>query len=126
MSAADRQRSWRSAPQDGGPAVADPRLASGGPKARKKDAGLTRKMQTRSEVSSRDREAISPHARGIGPQSRAISREWGAKAEKRAQSAKAVKTELIGGGHATARAAVQHGIQATQPGQASGGTHGEI
>ena len=62
MSAADRQRSWRSANKnkfrDHG------EVRSGGPKARKKDAGLARKMQTRSKVRSRDREAICCWSRG--------------------------------------------------------------
>ena len=38
-------------------------VRSGGPKARKKDAGLARKMQICSKVGSRDREVISAIAR---------------------------------------------------------------
>ena len=87
MSAADRLRSWRSADKD--KCGDQGEVRSGGPKAGKKDAGLARKMQTRSKVSSRDREAISPQSRGIGPHKRANGREWGAKAENGAQSAKA-------------------------------------
>ena len=87
MSAADRQRKWRSANEN--KCRYHGEVGRGGPKARKKDAGLARKMQTRSKVSSRDREAISPQSRVIGPQPRAISGEWGAKAENGAQSAKA-------------------------------------
>ena len=97
MSAADRQRSWRSANENSSRDHGRSSGPSGGPKARKKDAGLARKMQTRSKVSSRDREAISPQSRGIGPQPRANGGEWGAQAENGAQSAKAHQTHMIGG-----------------------------
>ena len=129
MSAADRQRSWRSANEntcrDHG------EVRSGGPKARKQDAGLARKMETRSKVSSRDREPISPQSRGIGPQSRAIGGERGARAEN-GSAENGSQTHLIGGDSGAEApscigtwAAVQHGIQAMQPGQAAGGNHGQ-
>ena len=107
MSAADRQRSWRSANENSCRDHGEVR--SGGPKARKKDAGL---------AASRNREAISPQSRGIGPQSRSISREWGAKAENGAENGpQSRSTDLTAG--------VQHGIQAMQPGQTAGGDHGQ-
>ena len=61
MSAADRLRSWRSA--DKNKCGDHGEVRSGGPKARKKDAGLARKMKICSKVGSRDREVISAIAR---------------------------------------------------------------
>ena len=109
MSAADRQRSWRSANENSSRDHGRRSGPSGGPKARKKDAGL---------AASRNREAISPQSRGVGPQSRSISREWGAKAENGAENGpQSRSTDLTAG--------VQHGIQAMQPGQTAGGDHGQ-
>ena len=85
MSAADRLRSWRSA--DKNKCRDNGEVRSGGPKARKKDAGLARKMQIRSKVGSREREVISSQSQRNGPQSRAkthqtdlLGGEWGAEA----------------------------------------------
>jgi hypothetical protein len=109
MSAADRQRSWRSANEDSCRDHGRRSGPSGGPKARKKDAGL---------AASRNREAIPPQSRGVGPQSRSISREWGAKSENGAENGpQSRSTDLTAG--------VQHGIQAMQPGQTAGGDHGQ-
>ena len=120
MSAADRQRSWRSANESSCRDHGRRSGPSGGPKARKKDAGLARKMQIRSKVGSRDREVISSQSRRNGPQSRAnthqtdlVGGEWDAKA-------KTHQTNLIGGEewgaeaptHHAARPAVKHGILA--------------
>ena len=87
MSAADRLRSWRSA--DKNKCRDHGEVRSGGPKARKKDAGLARKMQIRSKVGSRDREVISSQSQRNGPQSRAnthqtdlLGGEWGAEANE--------------------------------------------
>ena len=128
MSAADRQKSWRSANKNACRDYGE--TGRGGPKARKKDAGLARKMQTRSKVSSRDRQAISPQSRVIGP--RAIGGERGARAENGSAENGAFQTHLIGGDSGAEApscigtwAAVQNGIQAMQPGQAAGGNHGQ-
>ena len=130
MSAADRQKSWRSANKNACRDYGE--TGRGGPKARKKDAGLARKMQTRSKVSSRDRQAISPESRGFGPHPRAIGGERGARAENGSAENGAFQTHLIGGDSGAEApscigtwAAVQNGIQAMQPGQAAGGNHGQ-
>ena len=109
MSAADRQRSWRSANENSSRDHGRSSGPSGGPKARTKDAGL---------AASRIREAISPQPRGVRPQSRSISRERGAKSEDGAENGpQSRSTDLTAG--------VQHGIQAMQPGQTAGGDHGQ-
>ena len=70
MSAADRLRSWRSAETN--KCGEHGNLRSGGAQARKKDAGLARKMAGRpSELGSRDREVVAAKAQRFSPQSRA-------------------------------------------------------
>ena len=95
MSAADRLRSWRSA--DKNKCGDHGEVRSGGPKARKKDAGLARKMQIRSKVGSRDREVISAKSQRFGPQSRASTYQTDLFGGERGAEAKTHQTDLLGG-----------------------------
>ena len=109
MSAADRLRSWRSA--DKNKCGDHGEVRSGGPKARKKDAGLARKMQICSKVGSRDREVIPAIARQ-GSRRRVIG------PEEDLSGGESSRRRMIGG--QTAEAAAHY---AARP--AVKGTHGQ-
>ena len=106
MSAADRLRSWRSA--DKNKCGDQGEVRSGGPKARKKDAGVARKMQICSKVGSRDREVIPAIARQgsrrrvIGPEEDLI----GGKSRRRVIGGQAAEVPA----HNAARPAVKDGF----------------
>ena len=111
MLAADRLRSWRSAEKnkcgDHG------KVRSGGPQARKKDAGLARKMAGRpSELGSRDREVVAAKAQRFSPQSRAPK---GGEAQthqrERGAEAQTHQTDLNGGKQWSAEAPAHHGAR---------------
>ena len=123
MSAADPLRSWRSA--DKSKCGDHGEVRSGGPKARKNDARLARKMQIRSKVGSRDREVVAAKSQRFGPQSRAPTYQTDLLGGKRGADAKTHQTEMLGGKRWSAEAPTHHAARpAMTYGILAGGNHG--
>ena len=124
MSAADRLRSWRSA--DKNKCGDQGEVRSGGPKARKKDAGLARKMAGRpSELGSRDRDVVAAKAQRFSPQSRA-PRGGEAQTHQRERGAEAKTHQTdFNGGNQIDQTALNGGNQIDQIDGATAMKHGE-